>query len=65
MVDKKKFLVDVGMNNLPFPMRVFSKANKDGQQTIANISIHARIMQTFEARWIDKFIQILHEHSKY
>ncbi|MGB9598116.1 MAG: GTP cyclohydrolase, FolE2/MptA family [Candidatus Poribacteria bacterium] len=62
MKEKKRFLVDVGIRDLPFPMRVISKANPDGQHTIANISISARIMQEFEARWIDKFIQIVHEH---
>ena len=62
MVDDKKFLADVGMENLPFPMKVISKANPEGQQTIANISINARIMHEFEAGWIDKFIQILHNH---
>ena len=62
MLDEKKFLVDVGMRNLPFPMRVISKVNPDGQSTIADISITARIMQEFEAQWIDKFIQIVHEH---
>jgi GTP cyclohydrolase I len=62
MITEKKFLVDVGMKDLPFPMRVISKVNPDGQFTIATISINARIMQEFEARWIDKFIQILHQH---
>jgi len=62
MNDKKKFLADVGMENLPFPMKVISKADSDGQQTIANVSINARIMHEFEAGWIDKFIQILHSH---
>lgn len=64
MVDEKKFLVDVGMKDLPFPMRVISKVDPDGQFTIANISINARIMQEFEARWIDKFIQIVHQHRE-
>jgi GTP cyclohydrolase I len=62
MLAEKKFLVDVGMRDLPFPIRVNSKVNSDGQFTIANISINARIMQEFEAIWIDKFIQILHQH---
>ena len=62
MVDERKFLMDVGMRELPFPMRVVSKVDPDGQFTVANISITARIMQQFEARWIDKFIQIVHEH---
>lgn len=59
---EKRFLVDVGMKDLPFPMRVISKFNPEGQFTIADISIHARIMHEFEARWIDKFIQIVHQH---
>jgi GTP cyclohydrolase IB len=62
MDNEKRFLVDVGMSNLPFPMKVASRNNKDGQQTVADISIQARIMHEFEARWIDKFIQILHNH---
>ena len=62
MVDTKKFLVDVEMNDLPFPMRVISQKDSEGQPTVANISISARIMQEFEARWIDTFIRILHQH---
>jgi GTP cyclohydrolase I len=64
MPDKSKFLEDVGMKNLPFPMRVPSKLNPDGQPTIANISISAHIMCEFEAQWIDRFIQILHQQGK-
>jgi len=62
MSDGKKFLVDIGMENMPFPMRVISRENPEGQETIANIAISARIMREFEAGWIDKFIQILHKH---
>jgi GTP cyclohydrolase IB len=63
MKDEKRFLQDVGMTDLPFPMKVFSRDHKDGQFTIANISIAARIMHEFEAGWIDKFIQIVHQHE--
>ena len=63
MTNGKKFLEDVGIGDLPFPMRVISKVDPEGQQTIANISINARIMHEFEAGWIDKFIQILHSHK--
>lgn len=63
MADERRFLVDVGIRDLPFPMRVPSKADPDGQSTVANISISARIMQEFEAQWIDKFIRILHQHQ--
>jgi GTP cyclohydrolase I len=62
MPDQKRFLVDVGMTNLPFPMQVVSKMSPEGQSTIAGISISARVMQEFEAKSIDKFIQILHAH---
>ncbi|HUU49902.1 MAG TPA: GTP cyclohydrolase, FolE2/MptA family [Nitrospinota bacterium] len=62
MSGEKKFLVNVGMKDLPFPIKVVSKAEPEGQATVANISIDARIMQEFEAHWIDKFIQIVHKH---
>lgn len=62
MCANSKFLEDVGMHNLPFPMFVTSKVNPNGQPTVANISVSARIMHEFEACWIDKFIQILHQH---
>jgi hypothetical protein len=55
MVEQKKFLVDVEMRDLPFPLRVISKNDSEGQPTVANIAICARIMQEFEARWIDAF----------
>ncbi len=64
MKKEKVFLEDVGLKDLPFPMKVISKVNIDGQPTIANISINARIMQGFEAEWIDKFIKILHSHRE-
>lgn len=63
MTGKRRFLVDVGIKDLPFPMRVISRVDPDGQHTIANISVSARIMREFEARWIDKFIQIIHQHK--
>jgi len=63
MARKGRFLVDVGIKDLPFPMRVVSRADSQGQHTIANISVSARIMREFEARWIDKFIQIIHRHK--
>ncbi len=62
MVKKKGFLMDVGLNALPFPIKVLSRDNPGGQSTIADISVRARILQEFEAYWIDKFIQILHNH---
>ncbi len=64
MVSERRFLVDVGMKDLPFPMRVPSRINPEGQETVTQISIIARIMQEFEARWIDKFIEIIHQHRK-
>ncbi len=63
MQDESRFLVEVGMQNLPFPIRAISRSDPDGQPTIANISVMARIKRSFEARWIDRFIQVLH-HQK-
>jgi GTP cyclohydrolase I len=62
MNGEKRFLVDVGMKDLPFPIRALSKADPAGQPTHASISIEARIMHDFEAEWIDRFIQIVHSH---
>jgi len=62
MTAEKRFLMDVGMRDLPFPMKVVSKVDPNGQPTVANISIAARIMREFEAKWIDTFIRIVHEH---
>lgn len=62
MEQEKRFLMDVGMRDLPFPLRVASRVDPNGQATIANISISARIIREFEAQWIDTFIRILHSH---
>jgi GTP cyclohydrolase IB len=62
MAEERRFLIDVGIKDLPFPMRVISRDNPEGQYTLADISINARIIQEFEASWIDKFIRILHRH---
>lgn len=64
MSKDKKYIADVGISNLPFPIKVVSKVDPDGQYTIANITINARIMHEFEAGWIDKFIQVLHSHRE-
>ena len=64
MVKKKSFLMDVGLNDLPFPIRVISREDPAGQHTVADIKVRARILQEFEACWIDKFIQILHSHRE-
>ena len=57
-------MVDVGMKNLPFPLKVASRENEAGIHTVGSISVNAHIMQEFEATWIDKFIQILHQHRQ-
>lgn len=64
MANPKRFLVDVGMRNLPFPIRAVSKVQPEGQATVASITINARIMQEFEARSIDTFVRILHRHRE-
>jgi len=63
MVREKRFLMDVGIKDLPFPMKVISKSEPAGQSTIAGITINARIMREFEANWIDTFIKIVHSHK--
>ena len=60
--DERRFMVDVGLNNLPFPIRVSSRDNPEGQATVAAVSVQARLMHEFEAGWIDKFIAVLHSH---
>ena len=62
MPQEKRLMVDVGMKKMPFPMKVASRVHPDGQATVGDISINARITGEFEARWIDKFIQIVHRH---
>jgi len=63
MDQDRRFLVDVGINNLPYPIVVNSRADAHGQPTVATIGIQARIMNNFEAQWIDKFMHVLHEHK--
>lgn len=62
MSPDRGFLQDVGLADLPFPMRVASRAEPNGQPTVATISVSARILAEFEAPWIDRFIQVLHSH---
>ena len=61
---QKRFFVEVGISGVPFPMRVLSKREAEGQATVAQISIGAEIMKDFEARWIDRFMQVLHRHRE-
>jgi len=60
--EQQRFLIDVGMSNLHFPIRARSRVDEKGQPTVAEIGIIARIWKKFEASWIDKFIQIVHRH---
>jgi len=64
MSDERRYLVDVGLQDLPYPVRVASRANPDGQHTIASVALSARINHSFEASWIGKLIQILHAHRE-
>ncbi len=60
---QKRFFVEVGISGVPFPIRVLSKREPDGQATVAQISIAAEIMKDFEARWINRFMQIVHRQG--
>jgi GTP cyclohydrolase I len=62
MKNEERFMVDVGMKGLPFPIRALSRDDAAGQQTVASISVNARVMHEFEAGWIDRFIQLIHKH---
>jgi len=62
MPDNKRHLVDVDLNDFIFPIKVSSPTYDDGMPTVAKINIHARINHDFAARWIEKFIGILHQH---
>ncbi len=57
-------MVDVGIKNIPFPLKVASRENEGGILTVGRISVNAHIMQEFEATWIDIFIQNLHQHRQ-
>jgi GTP cyclohydrolase IB len=59
---KPDMTVDAGFQGLPFPMRVPSRANREGQATVADISISARIRGVHEGEWIHQIMRILHEH---
>jgi GTP cyclohydrolase I len=60
--DEQRFLVDVGLRDLHFPIRARSRAHAGGQPTVAEVGIAARIWKKFEAGWIDHFIRIVHRH---
>lgn len=62
MNSEKRFLVDVGISDVVYPIKAISKSDKEGQNTIAKISIQAKIEEEFESEWINKFVRILHKH---
>jgi len=49
MPEEQKSLVDVGMKGLLFPIKVISRSNPEGQDTIAEISVLTRIDARNEA----------------
>jgi len=63
MSDGRRYMVDVGMYKFPFPIKVLTRDYPQGQPTIADISVHARILKEFEANWIDRFVQVIHKHK--
>ena len=64
MEKERRNLVDVGLENLPYPMRVVSRVDPEGQHTVSAISISARLNHEFEARWIETLIKIVHSHRE-
>lgn len=63
MLDEEKHMVDVGIDDLAYPMRVASRREPQGQQTVAAISITARISRQFQAQSIHRFIEIIQRHG--
>ncbi len=63
MSSDKRYLVDVELKNLPFPVIVESRSDKKGQNTVAHISVKARITREFEASCVNQIIKILHQHK--
>lgn len=61
---EKRFLVEAELRDLSFPIQVISRAYPEGQPTIANVSMAARIMSQFQVQWFDRFIQALHRHRR-
>ena len=55
-------LTDVGVADLPWPVRVPSRAAPRGQPTVARVAVEARVAREFEADWVDRLLRILHEH---
>ena len=55
-------LADVGVTDLPYPVRAPSRADPRGQPTVARVSIEARVAREFEAGWSDQLMQVLHAH---
>lgn len=64
MAQEEEYLVDVGMRGMPFPMLMLSRNDKQGQPTIATISVRAKVKSRYESGWIDRFIKILHRLRK-
>jgi GTP cyclohydrolase IB len=55
-------LADVGVADLPRPVRVPSRADPRGQPTVARVSVEASVAREFEADWVDRLLQVLHAH---
>jgi GTP cyclohydrolase I len=64
MAEERRYLTQVGLEGFPYPVKVLSREDPAGQSTIAEISVAAKISRGFEARWIGKFIDILHRHRE-
>jgi GTP cyclohydrolase IB len=57
-------LLEVGVTDLPYPVRVPSRADPQGQPTVARVSIEASVAREFEADWVDRLLQVLHAHRE-
>jgi GTP cyclohydrolase IB len=57
-------LLEVGVRDLPYPVRVPSRADPRGQPTVARVSLEASVAHEFEADWADRLVRVLHEHRE-
>jgi hypothetical protein len=51
MPDEKRFLVDVGMQNLPFPVRAHSRDDPNGQN-FGMLHSYSTMIQTEMSAWV-------------
>lgn len=65
MKDEKNCFAEVCIENLGYPLKVISKPNISGQNSIANISVRAGIEIKIEDKFEAKILSIINNRSEY